>query len=62
MRIRVTFTKETTVDEIPKTCMECPFSETCDNFLPGLSIRGGMLWSKAAMTRRHKRCPLEVVE
>ena len=62
MKISATFNVEAEVDEMPKTCHMCPFGDKCDQFFHGITKNGGKEWSKAAMTRRHKSCPLKVVD
>lgn len=58
MKISVTFTKD--VDKVPECCSKCMFGDVCDIFLRGLTKNGGMQWTKAAMTRRHKLCPMKI--
>ena len=60
MKISVTVTKE--VGELPVCCSKCPLAVVCDSFLPGITKNHGMEWSKAAMTRRIKACPMKIEE
>ena len=54
----VTFTKE--LDVVPKTCHECPFAELCDGTIAHLTKSGGFEWSKLAMTKKPKNCPMVI--
>ena len=56
--ISVMFT--TTVDAIPTTCSACPFADCCDGRVASLTKRGGVEWTKRAMTGRPKACPLTI--
>lgn len=60
MKISVTITKE--VEEMPSSCSKCPFDSVCASFLPGITKNRGMEWTKAAMTRRIKACPMKIEE
>lgn len=60
MKISVTFAKE--VEELPACCSKCPLVLACDSMMPGITKRQGMEWTKAAMTRRIKACPMKIEE
>ena len=55
----VTFTK--TLKSIPKTCHECPFATLCDGEIAKLTKSDEVEWTKMAMTRKPKSCPMIVV-
>ena len=61
MKATVTFTFTHELDELPRSCSECPFGDVCASVAPfRLTKGGGVEWTKAAMTRRHKMCPMKV--
>jgi len=56
----VTFTKS--IREVPTTCAKCPFVDICAEALHGITKRGGMEYTVAAIRGRNKHCPLKIEE
>ena len=62
MTATVTITESHVIDHKPLTCSECFFADLCDGRIANLSKRGGMQWTKAALTKRAKNCPMVITE
>ena len=62
MTATVTITESHVIDHKPLTCSECFFADLCDGRIAKLSRRGGTLWTKAALTKRAKNCPMVITE
>lgn len=54
----VTFTMQ--LDKVPERCCECPFADVCDGRIANLTKRDGIEWSRLAMNRKPKRCPMVI--
>ncbi len=48
------------IDSMPKSCSECPFSDACDGRVAKLTKNGGMEWTKAAVERVSRHCPMTI--
>ncbi len=58
----VEITLRTHMNEIPKTCSDCIFVESCDQLVDKLLKRGNTQFTVKAVRGRSKNCPLKVIE
>lgn len=62
MKATVTVSRTVGIEKVPETCHVCPFSDICDLFVGKLTKSDGIEWTKSAMTRRLRKCPMKIEE
>ena len=60
MLVSVTFTEN--IDHMPETCSKCHFADVCDGRVAKLTKNGGMEWTKTAVERVSRHCPMKIEE
>lgn len=58
MLVSVTYTEN--VSRLPRRCSECHFADICDGRVAKLTKNNGMEWTKSAMERISRHCPMKV--
>lgn len=58
MIVSVTFTD--CIESLPKTCSKCSFCDVCDGRVAKLTKSDGVEWTKAAVERVSRHCPMKI--